>query len=1341
MATLSSLLVQRGVASMRGVEDAIARQVISGGDLATNVLEVGAAREEDVTHLAAETAALAALAPGRIAPVDPGVLRLLPGDVAARHGIFPIEKRGGDLVVATSQPLSQNVEDDLGFLLNLNLRPMYALRVRIEQALAEHYGLAIERRYARLLAKLEGRTAIPETEPPGPRAPSQPPAGEAPAAPAAGAPTAPPPAAPGAVTGDVSEPSPAVMTPARPTLRGMPRVAAEETSRLPTFDDDEPPAIAKLPAALELSPLPPAAAPAASGKEGAQAPAPSIADGAPGPERAPGQAAAVPQAIAAWAKAADDRARAEARDRRHGRARRKGPFPVALAEEEMQSAVTTDAVLDVLFDFAQQYFEYAALFVVHGDIAEGRDAAGRGADRDRVAAIGLPLDLPSTLAAARDRRVPVLTDFAPDGLDAELLRDLGRAPPTEGAAPSPTAPSQRAAAVVIPIVVRGRAVALLFGDDAPAPVELSGIGDVIAFAALAGASIERIILRKKMGRSGTGTAVRGAPDAISSLAKSAARAVPAAQPARTPSPAGGVAPAAGVAPKGAVPAAGGVAPAAPGSRAGVAALARMFASPAPSAGAPASPGAAAAPAQPAPSTALGGLASTLADAVVDSLIPSKGKSAPAGVPAVMPADVPAAALIEPPAPAPVEPIGASSIEPPQGVPAIAGAPVIEGSDGVAAETPGAGESIAVALQTPSFGESVEVEVTFSAAPTGSVEEGPLATESSGGALTIALLVAEAMPAPEVVSGAPEVGEPAAEVGAPREPSSEESAPAAAIDEGAYALPDAALETVVPEAVAPAPQVDESGYALPDAALETVAPEGTVAPAPQVDEGAYALSDAAETVAVNAVAPAAETDIAGTFVTRMAEPQDPGEATGAPVEAAGPTSSRPAPDAASEQPPAETAGHTGWSPAPGPVPERDDVTGTGDTGWSSADSAAETTVIAASAPASDRPMSGEDVRSSAPVVVDIFADSNEGLTSAIARAAEAVRARDAELAQRAPRPAPAPAPAAAPPEETITDGFPAVAPEPAHLSPDLPSAMPFATPPPPAIDESMSGVPLDALLVRASRGADVENARAELSRRAERNLAPLLALFPGPLDQDRHRSTERLPTASQCGPLLQAFAHAGARGAATVAVLARHDDVDVRFWAAHLLGEIASPEAVDGLLSFLVDADPAVRRIALRSAGAILAASLPGRPLEAALGYLARDAHTPLRERLAAVDAMGQLRVGFFVPILIGLLSAIPEEVGESARRALLVVTRQDFGRDAGRWNDWWSKNEGRHRLEWLIDALMHDTQSIRRAAGDELKQLTKEYFGYYDDLPKRERERAQERYREWWEREGRGRFR
>jgi hypothetical protein len=72
---------------------------------------------------------------------------------------------------------------------------------------------------------------------------------------------------------------------------------------------------------------------------------------------------------------------------------------------------------------------------------------------------------------------------------------------------------------------------------------------------------------------------------------------------------------------------------------------------------------------------------------------------------------------------------------------------------------------------------------------------------------------------------------------------------------------------------------------------------------------------------------------------------------------------------------------------------------------------------------------------------------------------------------------------------------------------------------------------------------------------------------------------------------------------------------------------------------------------------------------------------------------------------------------------------------------WWELNSSRHRLEWLIDALIHEVSEIRRAAGEELRALSKEYFGYASDLPPRDRERAQQRYRDWWVTEGRTRFR
>ena len=165
------------------------------------------------------------------------------------------------------------------------------------------------------------------------------------------------------------------------------------------------------------------------------------------------------------------------------RERRRGPVTAAFAERELEDAHASDEALAVFFAYAKQYFEYSALFVVHGDLAAGNDAWGPGAGRDKVRGIGVALDLPSALSDARDRAAPIIVRLNRAGLDADLRKDLSRA------ALQPV--------LVLPIMLRARCVALLYGDAGEEPVRDGDIGDVVAMAPLLARSLERILLRKK----------------------------------------------------------------------------------------------------------------------------------------------------------------------------------------------------------------------------------------------------------------------------------------------------------------------------------------------------------------------------------------------------------------------------------------------------------------------------------------------------------------------------------------------------------------------------------------------------------------------------------------------------------------------------------------------------------------------------------------------------------------------------------------------------------------------------------------------------------------------------
>jgi Type II secretion system (T2SS), protein E, N-terminal domain/HEAT repeats len=394
MPSLSSSIVNQQVASVRDVEEALSRQSLYGGDLITNLLELAAVSEERLSRVLAESHELEPAPVGEL-PVAPDyVRRLVPGDLAQRFALYPLEEREGALVVAVSEPLPSETEQDLSFSLGAVLVQKVALLVRVRQAIARDYGSPLDRRSLRVLARLSGKP----------------------------------------------DPSPSSL-PSRPD-------PAQLSRRPPQTVHPEQPTTLN------------AAAPVAP---------PSLAARLP---RAP----AMPDF------------RSLTKPAPQGRQRRLGPYTAAMAERGLHEAESRDDVLRAFFDFASQYFEYAALFAVHGDLAEGKDASGAGASRERIVAVGIPLDLPSAMSRARDSASYELTRLGSGGLDGALAKDLERRPGRT--------------VLFLPVQVRGRTVLILYGDHGERDVELSELGAVISFAPLVANAFERMILRRRMKEKG-----------------------------------------------------------------------------------------------------------------------------------------------------------------------------------------------------------------------------------------------------------------------------------------------------------------------------------------------------------------------------------------------------------------------------------------------------------------------------------------------------------------------------------------------------------------------------------------------------------------------------------------------------------------------------------------------------------------------------------------------------------------------------------------------------------------------------------------------------------------------
>jgi len=282
----------------------------------------------------------------------------------------------------------------------------------------------------------------------------------------------------------------------------------------------------------------------------------------------------------------------------------------------------------------------------------------------------------------------------------------------------------------------------------------------------------------------------------------------------------------------------------------------------------------------------------------------------------------------------------------------------------------------------------------------------------------------------------------------------------------------------------------------------------------------------------------------------------------------------------------------------------------------------------------------------------------------------------------------------------------------------------------------------ALLQRfvETNGADNDAGQA-IVQMGERAVAAIMARFPGPLAPGIDRDVSALPAASSCGPLFALLVAIGNDAVLQVAQRATSVLSEDRFWAAHVLGEIRSLESAEVVATLLFDDDPSVRRIARRATAQLLAA-LPEASdvVVPMLEQAARGSSDRPGRRFIALDTLGELAVPSTIPALIALLSDPVQDVGEAVHRALVQITCQDFGRDTRRWIDWFAANAARHRVEWIMDALMHESAELRRLAADALAPVIDRDLGYDPYESRDERAAAHVRYLLWWEQEGRIQF-
>lgn len=274
-----------------------------------------------------------------------------------------------------------------------------------------------------------------------------------------------------------------------------------------------------------------------------------------------------------------------------------------------------------------------------------------------------------------------------------------------------------------------------------------------------------------------------------------------------------------------------------------------------------------------------------------------------------------------------------------------------------------------------------------------------------------------------------------------------------------------------------------------------------------------------------------------------------------------------------------------------------------------------------------------------------------------------------------------------------------------------------------------------LAVEGTNESAAHGAMLEALARADEVRPWLRGHFPGRLKVNLAQLGQNRLPAGQHGPLLDLVVRMGESAADLVIAKLRDNRAEVRFYAALCAVEMRLPSLIEPLSEVLFDQDAATRDLAIEALSAYPPAQLED-ALLAARSALRGQSTATLDAAATALAALADVRA---IPALLDV-HGLGGEATTIATRALVHLTKQDFGPSNRKWRQWWDKNRRRSRIEWLLEGLGHKDPQVRRSSVEDLRKATGEFFGYHHDLPRREREQARQRWMDWWNQTGRLRF-
>ncbi|HBT83939.1 MAG: hypothetical protein A2091_13300 [Desulfuromonadales bacterium GWD2_61_12] len=144
---IGDLLLQDGTITPAQLEEALKYQVIFGGKIGTNLIEMGVVNEDDIARVLGKKFGVPAVKVQELENVPRSVIDRFPGDLVQKYNAVPLSIEGRRITVAMTNPSDLAAVDAIAFTTGLVVKVAVVSELRMANALERYYDIQRDRRF------------------------------------------------------------------------------------------------------------------------------------------------------------------------------------------------------------------------------------------------------------------------------------------------------------------------------------------------------------------------------------------------------------------------------------------------------------------------------------------------------------------------------------------------------------------------------------------------------------------------------------------------------------------------------------------------------------------------------------------------------------------------------------------------------------------------------------------------------------------------------------------------------------------------------------------------------------------------------------------------------------------------------------------------------------------------------------------------------------------------------------------------------------------------------------------------------------------------------------------